>query len=211
MLLQYAIDSLTLEQGMAIAEKIRDYVDIIELGEGMIQRYSLSAVTKMKQAFPEKKILADLKIMDAGYNYAMDAYEVGADIVTACIVATEGTAKGLIDAAKDAGKESWLDFIAIPSENYADYVEYLNRLAPDYVCAHLGSDIYEKEGGADARARMFEKIGELNFSSKLVLSGGISLADIPAIKKVAPHHVNVGGAIEKAADPVAVARAFKEA
>ena len=101
MLLQYAIDSLTLEQGMAIAEKIRDYVDIIELGEGMIQRYSLSAITKMKQAFPEKKILADLKIMDAGYNYAMDAYEVGADIVTACIVATEGTAKGLIDAAKD--------------------------------------------------------------------------------------------------------------
>lgn len=211
MLLQYAIDSLTLEQGMAIAKKIRDYVDIIELGEGMIQRYSLSAVSKMKEAFPEKKILADLKIMDAGYNYSMDAFKAGADIVTACIVATEGTAKGLIDAAKDAGKESWLDFIAVPAEKYAEYVDYLNRLAPDYVCAHLGSDIYEKEGGASARAQMFEKIGELKFTSKLVLSGGISLVDIPAIKKVNPHHVNVGGAIEKAEDPVAVARAFKEA
>ncbi len=144
MLLQYAIDTLPLDEGIAIAEKVRDYVDIIELGERMISKYSLSAVTKMKEVFPEKKILADLKIMDAGYNYAMDAYEAGADIVTACILATEGTCRGLIESAKDMGKESWLDFIAVPSEKYADYVDYINELAPDYVCAHLGSDIYEK-------------------------------------------------------------------
>lgn len=211
MLLQYAIDTLPLDEGIAIAEKVRDYVDIIELGERMISKYSLSAVTKMKEVFPEKKILADLKIMDAGYNYAMDAYEAGADIVTACILATEGTCRGLIESAKDMGKESWLDFIAVPSEKYADYVDYMNELAPDYVCAHLGSDIYEKEGGADARVKMFEKIGELKFNSKLVLSGGIVLADIPAILKVNPHHVNVGGSIEKAADPASVAKAFKEA
>lgn len=211
MLLQYAIDTLPLDEGIAIAEKVRDYVDIIELGERMISKYSLSAVTKMKEVFPEKKILADLKIMDAGYNYAMDAYEAGADIVTACILATEGTCRGLIQSAKDMGKESWLDFIAVPSEKYIDYVDYINELAPDYVCAHLGSDIYEKEGGADARVKMFEKIGELKFNSKLVLSGGIVLADIPAILKVNPHHVNVGGSIEKAADPASVAKAFKEA
>ena len=202
MLLQYAIDTLPLDEGIAIAEKVRDYVDIIELGERMISKYSLSAVTKMKEVFPEKKILADLKIMDAGYNYAMDAYEAGADIVTACILATEGTCRGLIESAKDMGKESWLDFIAVPSEKYADYVDYMND---------LGSDIYEKEGGADARVKMFEKIGELKFNSKLVLSGGIVLADIPAILKVNPHHVNVGGSIEKAADPASVAKAFKEA
>ena len=165
----------------------------------------------MKEVFPEKKILADIKIMDAGYSESKRAFEAGADIVTACILATEGTCRGLIQAAKEMGKESWLDFIAIPAEKYVDYVDYINELAPDYVCAHLGSDIYEKEGGADARARMFEKIGELKFNSKLVLSGGIVVADIPAILKVNPHHVNVGGSIEKAADPASVAKAFKEA
>lgn len=100
-----------------------------------------------------------------------------------------GDSQGAYRCGKRCGKESWLDFIAVPAEKYAEYVDYLNRLAPDYVCAHLGSDIYEKEGGASARAQMFEKIGELKFTSKLVLSGGISLADIPAIKKVHPHHV----------------------
>ncbi len=211
MILQYAIDTLPLEEGIAIAEKVREYVDIIELGERMISKYSLSAVTKMKEVFPEKKILADIKIMDAGYSESKRAFEAGADIVTACILATEGTCRGLIQAAKEMGRESWLDFIAIPAEKYAGYVDYINELAPDYVCAHLGSDIYEKEGGADARARMFEKIGELKFNSKLVLSGGIVVADIPAILKVNPHHVNVGGSIEKAVDPASVAKAFKEA
>ena len=57
MVLQYAIDTLPLEEGIAIAEKVREYVDIIELGERMISKYSLSAVTKMKEVFPEKKIL----------------------------------------------------------------------------------------------------------------------------------------------------------
>ena len=177
----------------------------------MISKYSLSAVTKMKEVFPEKKILADIKIMDAGYSESKRAFEAGADIVTACILATEGTCRGLIQSAKEMGRESWLDFIAIPAEKYVDYVDYINELAPDYVCAHLGSDIYEKEGGADARSRMFEKIGELKFNSKLVLSGGIVISDIPAILKVNPHHVNVGGSIEKAADPAGVAKAFKEA
>ena len=45
MVLQYAIDTLPLEEGIAIAEKVREYVDIIELGERMISKYSLSAVT----------------------------------------------------------------------------------------------------------------------------------------------------------------------
>ncbi len=84
-------------------------------------------------------------------------------------------------------------------------------MGPVLVCGALGIFIYAKEGGADARARMFEKIGELKFNSKLVLSGGIVVADIPAILKVNPHHVNVGGSIEKAADPASVAKAFKEA
>lgn len=211
MIVQYAIDSLELEEGIAIAQKVRDYVDIIELGEGMIQRYSLDSVTKLKEIFPEKKILADIKLMDAGYSLSLKAYNKGADIVTACAVATEGTARGIVKAAKEVGKESWLDLIAVPVEEYGKYVDYLNEIGPDYVCAHLASDIYEKEGGAAARGKMIEGMGQFKFTSKVVLSGGIGLEDIPSIKMCNPYHINVGGAIERADDPAAVAKQFKEA
>jgi len=96
MILQYAIDTLPLEEGIAIAEKVREYVDIIELGERMISKYSLSAVTKMKEVFPEKKILADIKIMDAGYAEVKMMAEAGADYVVVMYagrVVEKGTAK----------------------------------------------------------------------------------------------------------------------
>lgn len=49
-----------------ICEKVRSSIDIIEIGTPMIIEYSMSAVRAFRKAFPEKEILADAKIMDAG-------------------------------------------------------------------------------------------------------------------------------------------------
>ena len=211
MILQFAIDTPPLKDSLGICEAIREYVDIIELGEGIIQRESMTALTKLKELFPEKKVLADLKLMDEGYIAAVDAFGAGADIVTACIQADRGTCAGLVKAAKEMGKESWLGFIAIPPQDYAKYVDYVNELAPDYVCAHLGDDVYRWEDGRSARKEMFLAIAKLNFKPKVVLSGGITPDDIPDILACKPHHVNVGSYIGGADDPAAAAKIFKDA
>lgn len=136
MKIQYAIDG-ALGEGIRVAHKIEEYVDIIEVGDGVLQRESLRAITLLKQIFPDKKILADLKLMDGGYTLGKEAYALGADIVTVCAAADTDCIAGLVRAAQEVGKESWVDLIGIEPRNYRDYVAAVNASGADYVCAHL--------------------------------------------------------------------------
>jgi len=211
MKIQFAIDGITLGQGIYLANKIRDYVDIIEIGDGTLRKYSESSISIMKDAFPEKKILADYKIMDGGYSQGKRAYELGADIVTCCIVADPECSRGLVRAAKETGKESWLDLIGVDPSQYYKYVDFVNELQPDYVCPHLSGGIFEGEPGIHARKDAIKIVGSLGFKTNIVLSGGLTTDYLPEILACNPHHVNLGGALTKAKDPVAVAKVFYEA
>ena len=68
MKVQFAVDCISLARGIELANQIRDYIEIIELGEEFIAKYGHMAIREFKQEFPEKKILADIKIMDSGYK-----------------------------------------------------------------------------------------------------------------------------------------------
>ena len=78
MKLQIALDDISLEDALRLVESIRKDIDIIEVGTPMAIQYGMEAVRRMKQAFPEKEVLADLKIMDAGEYEASEAFEAGA-------------------------------------------------------------------------------------------------------------------------------------
>ena len=70
------------ELAQALAGEARESLDIIEVGTPFVMEYGLAPVRKLKQAFPEKLILADLKIADAGYYEAAAAFKSGADTVS---------------------------------------------------------------------------------------------------------------------------------
>lgn len=72
MKLQIALDDVTLEGALELVKKVRDYIDIIEIGTPFVYEYGMQAVRTMKEHFPDKEILADMKIMDAGISYAID-------------------------------------------------------------------------------------------------------------------------------------------
>ena len=79
MKLQLALDDLTLDEALELTEKVQDYIDIIEIGTPFVYQEGMRAVKMLKEHFPEKEILADMKIMDAGYYEAEEALKVGAD------------------------------------------------------------------------------------------------------------------------------------
>jgi len=64
--LQLALDFVELEEALGLLEKVHSFVDIVEIGTPTIIRYGVEAVRRVKQSFPQKLVLADLKIMDAG-------------------------------------------------------------------------------------------------------------------------------------------------
>ena len=79
MKLQLALDDLSLEQAIALAERVRDYIDIIEAGTPLIYGYGMEAVRALKARFPEKQVLADMKIMDSGAWETEEAMAAGAE------------------------------------------------------------------------------------------------------------------------------------
>ncbi len=210
MKVQYAIDG-NLGDGIRIANLIKDYIEIIEVGDGVLLRESLRAIQLVKSIFPDKKILADLKIMDGGYSMGKEAYHLGADIVTVCAASDSDCSLGLVKAAKEEGKESWIDLIGIDPRNYQNYVDFVNKSGADYVCAHMSGGIFKDEPGIYARKDAIRLMGKLGFKNKIVLSGGLTLEYLPEIRECHPNHVNLGGVLSRAKDPVKIAKAFFEA
>ena len=210
MRIQYAIDG-PLGEGIRIANEIREYVEIIEIGDGVLMRESMKVIPMVKQIFPEKKILADLKIMDGGYSLGKEAFELGADIVTVCAASDKGCQLGLVRAANELGKESWIDLIGIDPKDYHKYVDFINASGADYVCAHLSGDLFKDEPGIFARKDAIRLVGKLGFTCKVVISGGLTSEYLPELKECDPYHVNLGGVLTRARDPKATAKVFFEA
>lgn len=113
MKLQLALDDITLEDAIALVHRVHDYVDIIEIGTPFVIAYGMEAVRVMKKEFPEKELLADLKIMDAGDYEAEEALQAGADYVTVLGVTDILTVKGCVAAANRYGKQVVVDMICV--------------------------------------------------------------------------------------------------
>lgn len=106
--LQLALDLVDIPQGIALVKEVESYIDIVEIGTPIVINEGLHAVKAMKEAFPNLKVLADLKVMDAGGYEVLKASEAGADIVTILAVAEDATIKGAVEEAKkQGGKKSW--------------------------------------------------------------------------------------------------------
>src|SRR5690606_21681765 len=112
--LQVAIDLLTTSDAIALATKVAPYIDIIELGTPLIKSEGLRAITAIKEAFPDKLVLADLKTADAGELEADIAFKAGADYVTVLGTSDDSTIVGAVKAAKAHGKGIVVDTIGSP-------------------------------------------------------------------------------------------------
>lgn len=102
-----------MEGALELVKKVRDYIDIIEIGTPFVYEYGMQAVRTMKEHFPDKEILADMKIMDAGYYEAEEALKAGADYVTVLGVTDNLTIQGCKEAAEKYGKEIVVDMICV--------------------------------------------------------------------------------------------------
>ena len=105
MKLQLALDEHKLEDALAFAEKVIEYVDIIEIGTPFVIDEGMNAVRKFKEKFPDKEILSDEKIMDGGYYESQLAFEAGAEYVTVLGVTDIATVKQCVKAANDFNKK----------------------------------------------------------------------------------------------------------
>ena len=202
--LQLAVDVLTIDEAMATVEKVHDSVNIIEVGTPLVIECGLRAVEVLKEKYPEKQVLADLKIMDAGHIEASSGFGRGADIVTVLGLADEATVRGAVDAAGDRGKVM-ADLIQVPDP--ALRAKELVSMGVHMLCLHTAYD--RRDEGVDPLLELLAVRPEVDVP--LGIAGGLKLENAADVVRGGADIVVVGGAIQNADDPARMAADIRDA
>ncbi len=203
MKLQVAFDFIDLDESLRIAGETSLYADWLEVGTSLIKSAGIIAVSRFKRGFPDKVIVADMKILDAGEREARLACESGADIVVAEACAGTDTICDVVRVAHDLGKKVMVDLLGT-----ADIIAAANRgreLGVDYLCFHKSTD----EKGIAGFEDQFKRVAKAA-ALPLVVAGRINEENISQVMSVGPETLIIGSAITQAGKPGAAARRFAD-
>ncbi|MDE2819720.1 MAG: orotidine 5'-phosphate decarboxylase [Chloroflexota bacterium] len=202
--LQLALDG-DLTSALAVLERAHATVDIVEIGTPLVFREGMRAVRVIRAAYPGLRLLADLKIMDAGEAEADIAFGAGAGFVTVLGLSGDETIQGALASGKKHGGQVMIDMMGVadPLERAAELIE----LGCDLLCLHTAHDQQAKRGSP---WRQLAQLRAAYPALSLAIAGGISSKLLPQILPLQPQIVVVGSAITAAADPGLAARLFHE-
>lgn len=198
--IQLALDRMPIEEALSMAEKAEPYIDWIEVGTSLIKEFGMESVRRIKEAFPHKTIVADMKTFDnAVYEFEL-CYEAGADVATVLGTAPFVSIDACVETAHKYEKQVMIDLLNTTEEQ----IEMFSRLQDVILCSHVSKDQQERGDGALQELSVAGKAG------KTAVAGGISVDTFSAIAKNLPYVVIIGSGITKADDPVSAAKTFYE-
>ncbi|GGD48587.1 3-hexulose-6-phosphate synthase [Paenibacillus nasutitermitis] len=188
--LQLALDLVNIPEAKALVKEVEAYIDVVEIGTPVVINEGLHAVRAIKDAFPNLKVLADLKVMDAGGYEVMKAVEAGADIVTVLGVAEDSTIRGAVEEAAKTNKKILVDMISV--KNIEERAKELDALGVDYICVHSGYDTQAEGKNSFEELTAIKRVVK---NAKTAIAGGIKLSTLPEVIAAKPDLVIVGGGI----------------
>jgi 3-hexulose-6-phosphate synthase len=157
-IVQISLDLTNIDEALETAAMaMRAGVDWLEAGTPLILAEGLHGVKKLRAAFPNVPIVADLKTMDGGYLEAEMMANAGATHVVVMARAHEETIKCVVKAGRDYGIKVMGDNLGCPDMIGA--AKWLEDLGCDYVVHHIGYD--ERRGIATMGKRMPSPLDQL--------------------------------------------------
>lgn len=205
MKLQIAFDDNTLEECIKIGNEVREYIDIFELGTPLVYRFGTEGIDVLKKEFPEKTILADFKIVDAGGYEAEIAFKAGADITTVLAASDRKTIEDAVETAGRYGCKILVDLINV--KDLGEKVRVCEECGVDYVCVHTGVD---RQALGDDPMSEFIEVKNHAKNIKTAVAGGVKLDTIAQIGSYHPDIIIIGAGLTKAHNPRETARMMRE-
>jgi len=206
--LQIALDTFDLPSALGPLQKAINHIDVIEVGTILCLSEGMHAVRIMRSLYPNKTILADVRIAEAGSIISKLAFDAGADWVSVVSGAAPETAGVVHEIAAAQGKEVQIEL----SDGWTwDQARKWADLGIQQVITHRSRDA-ELRGELTWTQADFDMVHRLHdMGFKVTVTGGVNVKDIPLFKGVPVYIFIAGRAIVKAADPAAAAMAFQNA
>ncbi|MET3319534.1 UNVERIFIED_ORG: 3-hexulose-6-phosphate synthase [Peribacillus simplex] len=199
MIIQLALDRMNMKEAIEMARTVESSIDWIEVGTSLIKEFGTTSIKKMKNQFPDKKIVADMKTMDNA-AYEMDlCFQEGADVATVMGAAPDVTIQKCLEKASEYKGQIMIDLLNVSDSRF----EQLQIYKQAVFCEHVSKD--SQEIADHAVAKMRKQDGLIR-----AVAGGITLASLPEMIRQGPDVIIIGSAITKAKDPAEAARLFKE-
>lgn len=202
--LQLALDLVDIPGAKQVVAEVAEHIDIVEIGTPVVINEGLRAVKEIKEAFPALRVLADLKIMDAGGYEVMKASEAGADIITVLGVSDDSTIRGAVEEARKQNKKIMVDMINV--KDIEGRAKEIDALGVDYICVHSG---YDHQAAGKNSFEELMAIKRVVKQAKTAIAGGIKLNTLSEVIKANPDLVIVGGGITGQEDKKATAAEMK--
>lgn len=206
--LQVALDTLDLPGALGPLQKAAPYVDVVECGTILILCEGYHAVRAIKALFPDKQVLADVRIAEAGSKIARLAFEAGADLVSCVAGASMTTIEQVCKVAQELDGEVQVE---LADEWYdADRARAWRAAGVQHVIVKRSRD-REAAGDLSWNPEDLNRVDELaDMGFTVTITGGVSPKDLPTF---AGHDVGIviaGRAIVAADDPAAAAKELRD-
>lgn len=206
--LQLALDMFDLPAALAPLQQAAKHIDIIECGTILCLSEGMHAVRAIKSLFPDKTVLADVRIAEAGSIIAKMCYDAGADWVTVVSGAAPASAAVVLREAQARGRDLQIEL----SDGWTwAMVERWRDLGVSQIITKRSRD-GEAAGDLSWQEDDLDTIRRLHaMGYKVSVAGGVTVADIPRFAGVPVYAFIVGRAIHAANNVAAAAAEFKEA
>ena len=205
-ILQIALDLLNEDRAIQIAkESVKGGADWIEAGTPLIKSEGMDIIRKLRDVFPDKKIVADMKTMDTGAFETEMAAKAGADIVVILAAADNLTIQDSIRSARKYGTKIMIDLIGVKDK--IKRVKELTNLGIDYLCIHIGID--EQMIGITPLELLKQTF--INTDIPIAVAGGINNENVPDLIKTGASIIIVGSAITKSKNIIEATQNIKKA
>ncbi len=179
-------------------------VDWIETGTPLIKSEGMDSVRKLKNAFPDHTILADMKTVDTGAMEVEMAAKAGADIVILLGSADDATILDSVRASRKYGVKLMADLIS--TNEPVTRAQQLENLGIDYINVHVGID--QQMVGKNPMDILKDIADKINVP--IAIAGGMDAKTCAQAVKFGADIVIVGGNITRSGNVTKSARAIRE-
>ena len=174
-LLQLALDHTSLQAAQRDVATLADHVDIVEAGTILCLTEGLNAVRALREQCPDKIIVADWKVADAGETLAEQAFGAGANWMTIICAAPLATVERGHEVALRRGGEIQMELFGHWT---LDDARAWHRIGVKQAIYHRGRDAQAsgQQWGEEDLAKM-KALSDIGL--QLSITGGITPADLP--------------------------------